>query len=63
MRIPGFTVEPSARGVHTGDLLHPQCFTCEEELAPVCRHWCKGAHNYRACVRRCVVKACSYRKG
>ncbi|MFF6772560.1 hypothetical protein ACFY8W_03250 [Streptomyces sp. NPDC012637] len=59
MRIPGFAVESPARDATAGDRVHPQFFTCEEELAPVCRHRCKGAHNPRACVRRCLDKACS----
>ncbi|MFE5488102.1 hypothetical protein [Streptomyces sp. NPDC056527] len=59
MRIPGFAVEPPAHGVPTGDLLHPQFFTCEEELRPVCRHKCKGSPNYQKCVQRCVTELCS----
>ncbi|MFE1437269.1 hypothetical protein [Streptomyces sp. NPDC058739] len=59
MRIPGFAVEPPAHGVSPGDRLHPQFFTCEEELAPVCRNQCKGVPNSRACVRRCLAEACS----
>ncbi|MFE2561770.1 hypothetical protein ACFXGT_38335 [Streptomyces sp. NPDC059352] len=58
MRIPGFAGEPSAHGMNTGDLLRPQFFTCEEELAPVCRNRCRGAYNYPVCVRRCLAKAC-----
>ncbi|MFI1417945.1 hypothetical protein ACH4VX_08115 [Streptomyces sp. NPDC020731] len=59
MRIPGFAVEPAARGVKPGDLLLPQQFSCEEELAPVCRHQCRGSHNFSACVRKCVTNLCS----
>jgi hypothetical protein len=59
MRIPGFAVEPTARGVNAGDLFLPQQFTCEEELAPVCRNQCRGAHNVRVCVRNCLTRLCS----
>jgi hypothetical protein len=61
MRIPGFAVEQAAYGVNAGDLVLPQQFTCEEELAPVCRHRCRGSTNFRACVRMCLKKACSPR--
>lgn len=61
MRIPGFAVKPPARGVTAGDLLLPQQFTCQEELAPVCRHQCRGAYNYSTCVRRCLTRLCSKR--
>ncbi|MFF8958554.1 hypothetical protein [Streptomyces sp. NPDC014894] len=40
-------------------MLLPQQFTCEEELGPVCRHQCKGAYNYRTCVRNCLHRLCS----
>ncbi|MFI2213433.1 hypothetical protein [Streptomyces sp. NPDC020141] len=59
MRIPGFAVGPTATGAKAGDLLLPQQFTCEEELGPVCRHQCKGAYNYRTCVRNCLHRLCS----
>lgn len=60
MRIPGFAVDQAtAYGVNAGDLVLPQQFTCEEELAPVCRHRCRGTVNFSACVRRCLTEACS----
>lgn len=59
MRIPGFAVEPAARGVNPGDLVLPQQFTCEEELGPVCRHQCKGSPNPASCVRKCLARLCS----
>lgn len=59
MRIPGFAVNAAARGANAGDLILPQHFTCEEELAPVCRHQCRRAYDPRACVQKCLTKLCS----
>ncbi|MFF7393901.1 hypothetical protein ACFZAE_36355 [Streptomyces scabiei] len=58
MRIPGFTVAPTAPGARAGDLMVSQQFTCEEELRPVCRHHCRRAHNPAACVRKCLATLC-----
>lgn len=59
MRIPGFAVEPAARAAHAGDLILPQQFSCEEELAPHCRHQCRNSYNPRVCVRKCLTSLCS----
>ncbi|MGW8762980.1 hypothetical protein ACWGN5_10840 [Streptomyces sp. NPDC055815] len=59
MSIPGFAVEAPTRDTRTGDLIRPQDALCELELGPVCRNNCKGSHDFRTCVRKCLKAFCS----